>query len=189
MPFQKKVTWPNFCVSEHAKVQVREVRFVGNKTIPTGELKAQMVTQEGGVFSFLSGGGTYREDAFARDEYILQSMYYDRGFLYVKFGKPAIELSVDKRFIFITMSVEEGEQYDVGKVDVSGDMLETKQVLLAKVQVQTGQRFSRSQLTKDMQALSDVYKDKGYAYANVSPLTAVDAEKKTVDVTDRKSVV
>ncbi len=169
-------------VSEHAKVQVREVRFVGNKAISTAELKAAMVTQEGGVFSFLSGGGTYREDAFARDEYILQSMYYDRGFLYVKFGKPAIELSPDKRFIFITMSVEEGEQYDVGKVDVSGDMLATKEVLLSKVQVHTGERFSRSQLTKDMQALSDVYKDKGYAYANVSPLTAVDAEKKTVDL-------
>ena len=170
-------------VNEHAKVSVREVRIVGNKTIPTAELKAAMITQEGGPFSFLSGGGTYREDAFARDEYILQSMYYDRGFLYVKFGKPAIELSPDRRFIFITMTVEEGEPYDVGKIDISGDLLETKDELRKRISIQSGGRFSRSQLTHDMTALSDVYKDKGYAYANVSPLTAVDAEKKLVDLT------
>jgi outer membrane protein insertion porin family len=170
-------------ISEHAKVGVREVRIVGNKAIAADELKSQMITQEGGVFSFLSGGGTYREDAFARDEYILQSMYYDRGFLYVKFGKPVIELSPDKRFIYITMSVDEGEPYDVGKIDISGDMLETKEKLREKITIKSGERFSRAQLTKDMQSLSDVYKDKGYAYANVSPLTAVDAEKRIVDLT------
>lgn len=170
-------------VNEHAKVMIREVRFVGNKTIATSELKGAMITQEGNFFSALTGSGTYREDAFARDEYVLQGLYYDRGFLYVKFGKPVIELSPDKRFIYITMSVEEGEPYDVGKIDVGGDMLEAKELLLSKIFIKTGDRFSRSGLTRDMTALSDIYKDKGYAYANVSPLTAVDAEKKTVDIT------
>jgi outer membrane protein insertion porin family len=180
-------------VSEHAKVQVREVRFVGNKTIPTSELKAAMVTQEGNVFSFISGGGTYREDAFARDEYILQGMYYDRGFLYVKFGKPVIELSPDKRFIFITMTVEEGDQYSIAKIDVASDGFDesgkdkvdgvSRESLRERITIKTGDKFSRSQLSKDMQAMSDVYKDLGYAYANVSPGTGVDSEKKTVDVT------
>ncbi|MBS2022892.1 MAG: outer membrane protein assembly factor BamA, partial [Deltaproteobacteria bacterium] len=170
-------------VNEHAKVQVKEIRFVGNKTLSTAELKATMITQEGNFFSALTGNGTYREDAFARDEYMLQGAYYDHGFLYVKFNKPVIELSPDKRFIYITMSVEEGDPYDIGKIDVSGDMLESKETLASMIVIKPGERFSRSGLTKDMQALSDVYKDKGYAYANVSPLTAVDAEKKTVDVT------
>jgi outer membrane protein insertion porin family len=170
-------------IAEHAKVAVREVRFVGNKAISSADLKASMLTQEGGLFSFLTSGGTYREDAFARDEYVLQSMYYDRGFLYVKFGKPVIELSPDKRFIYITLSVEEGEPFDVGKVDVSGDLLEEKGELLKRAVTRSGSRFSRALLTRDMTVLSDVYKDKGYAYANVSPLTAVDAEKKTVDLT------
>jgi len=171
-----------FVVNEHAKVMVREIRFVGNKSISAADLKAGMITQEGGLFSFFSGAGTYREDAFQRDDYILQSMYYDRGFLYVKFGKPAIELSPDKRYIFITFTIDEGEPYTVGKIDVTGDMLDSKDVLMSRIVLKPGDRFNRSQIGKDMQALSDVYKDKGYAYANVSPLTAVDAEKKTVDL-------
>jgi outer membrane protein insertion porin family len=185
----KTVPQPNnevdviFQINEHAKVMVKEVRFVGNKAIGNEELKAAMLTQEGTPFSFLSGAGTYREEAFQRDEIVLQGLYFDIGYIYVKFGKPAIELSPDRRFIFITMTIDEGEPYDVGKIDVGGDLLEPREKLLSLVITHSGERFSKSRLQRDMQVLLDVYKDKGYAYANVTPDTAVDAEKKSVDLT------
>jgi outer membrane protein insertion porin family len=172
-----------FVVNEHAKVTVKEVRFVGNNALSTGELKSQMITQEGNFFSFITSTGTYREDAFQRDEFVLQGMYYDRGYLFVKFGKPAIELSPDRRFIYITMTIDEGEPYDVGEIKISGKLLgETPESLLQRVSIKTGDRFSRSQLTRDMTAVGDRYKDRGYAYANVSPLTTVDAEKRIVNL-------
>ncbi|GAC1541078.1 MAG: outer membrane protein assembly factor BamA [Myxococcales bacterium] len=172
-----------FAVNEHAKVTVKEIRFVGNKALSTAELKSQMITQEGNFFSFITSSGTYREDAFQRDEFVLQGMYYDRGYLYVKFGKPAIELSPDRRFIYITLTVDEGEAYDVGELKVSGKLLgETQEDLLKLVSIKTGDRFSRSQLTRDMTAVADRYKDRGYAYANVSPLTTVEADKRIVNL-------
>jgi outer membrane protein insertion porin family len=171
-----------FKINEHAKVTVKEVRFLGNKAISTDELKAGMLTQEGNLFSFLTSSGTYREEAFQRDEIVLQGMYFDLGYIYVKFGKPAIELSPDRRYIFITMPIEEGEPYDVGKIEVSGDMLVPREQLLRLVASKPGQRFSKTRLQADMQRLVDVYKDKGYAYANVTPDTSVDAEKKTIDL-------
>ncbi len=171
-----------FKVNEHAKVTVKEVRFIGNKAIGTEELKAGMLTQEGNLFSFFTNTGTYREEAFQRDEIILQGMYFDLGYIYVKFGKPAIELSPDRRYIFITMPVDEGEPYDVGKIEVSGDMLVPREQLLKLVTSKPGQRFSKTRLQGDMQRLVDVYKDEGYAYANVTPDTSVDAEKKTIDL-------
>ena len=171
-----------FVVNEHAKVTVKEVRFVGNHTLSSEELKSAMLTQEGNLFSFLSSSGTYREDAFQRDEIVLQGLYFDRGYIYVKFGKPAIELSPDRRFIFITMTVDEGEPYDIGKIDVSGDLLDQREKLLSIVTIKPGDRFSKSVLQRDMQALLDVYKDKGYAYANVNPDTAVDSEHRIVDL-------
>ena len=172
-----------FVINEHAKVTVREVRFVGNKAIPTGDLKAAMLTQEGTPFSFVTSAGTYREEAFQRDEIVLQGLYFDIGYIYVKFGKPAIELSPDKRFIYLTLTVDEGEPYDVGKIDVSGDLLIPREDLLKLVGTKSSERFSKSKLQSDMNRLLDVYKDKGYAYANVTPETAVDAEKKLVDLT------
>jgi outer membrane protein insertion porin family len=171
-----------FVINEHAKVTVKEIRFVGNHAVSTDDLKGAMITQEGSFWSFLSSAGTYREDAFARDEYVLQGLYYDRGYLYVKFGKAAIELSPDRRFIFITIPIEEGDPYDIGKIDVSGDLLEPKEKLLALVETRPGKRFSKTILQRDLQVLADVYKDKGYAYANVTPDTDVHAEAKIVDV-------
>src|SRR5437868_3185346 len=191
--FLAEVTWrldplPNnevdvvFVMNEHAKVTVKEIRFVGNRAIGLDELKGAMLTQEGTFFSFLTSAGTYREDAFARDEYVLQGLYYDRGYLYVKFGKAAIELSPDRRFIFITIPIEEGEAYDIGRIDVTGDLLEPKEKLISLVETKPGARFSKTILQRDLQVLGDVYKDKGYAYANVTPDTDVHPENKTVDV-------
>jgi len=172
-----------FVINEHAKVTVKEIRFIGNRAVSTDELKAAMLTQEGTFFSFLTSAGTYREDAFTRDEYVLQGLYYDRGYLYVKFGKAAIELSPDRRFIFITIPIEEGEPYDIGKIEVGGDLLEPREKLLSLVETAPGRRFNKSLLQRDLQVLADVYKDKGYAYANVTPDTDVHAENKTVDIT------
>ena len=172
-----------FQVNEHAKITVKEVRFVGNHALSDSELKDAMLTQEGGPFSFLTGAGTYREEAFQRDEVVLQGLYFDQGYIYVKFGKPAIELSPDKRYIFITMPIDEGEPFDVGKIDVGGDLLVPREQLLALIATRSGERFSKTRLQNDMNRLLDVYKDKGYAYANVTPDTAVDAEKRLVDLT------
>jgi outer membrane protein insertion porin family len=172
-----------FQINEHAKITVKEIRFVGNRALSDSALKEAMLTQEGSLFSFLTGAGTYREDAFQRDEIVLQGLYFDQGYIYVKFGKPAIELSPDKRYIFITITIDEGEPFDVGKIDVAGDLLLPKEELLSLVQTRTGERFSKTKLQNDMNRLLDVYKDKGYAYANVTPDTAVDAERKIVDLT------
>src|SRR5437868_11215182 len=171
-----------FVINEHAKVTVKEIRFVGNHAISSDELKSAMITQEGSFWSFLSSAGTYREDAFARDEYVLQGLYYDRGYLFVKFGKAAIELCPDRRYIFITIPIDEGEPYDIGNIDVSGDLLEPKEKLLSLVETKPGARFSKTILQRDLQVLADVYKDKGYAYANVTPDTNVHADNKIVDV-------
>src|SRR5437762_9549215 len=152
-----------FQVNEHAKITVKEVRFVGNHALSDSELKDAMLTQEGGPFSFLTGAGTYREEAFQRDEVVLQGLYFDQGYIYVKFGKPAIELSPDKRYIFITMPIEEGDPFDVGKIDVGGDLLVPREQLLGLIGTRSGERFSKTRLQNDMNRLLDVYKDKGYA--------------------------
>src|SRR5947207_3025695 len=122
-----------FLINEHAKVTVKEIRFVGNHAIGSEELKAAMLTQEGSPFSFVTSAGTYREEAFQRDEIVLQGLYFDIGYIYVKFGRPAIELSPDKRFIYITVTIDEGEPFDVGKIDVGGDLLLSREDLLKLV--------------------------------------------------------
>lgn len=172
-----------FRVRENTKVDVRRITFVGNQQAPERELRAAMLTREGDMFSLLTSSGTYREDAFQRDLLLIQSWYWDRGFIDVKIGEPLMELSQDKKSLFITIPIEEGTRYRLGKVDVVGELLEPKRDYLDRLSVKPGQIFNRSKLTQDMQVLMDSFKDRGYAYVNVTPLTDKNDEERIVNLT------
>jgi outer membrane protein insertion porin family len=172
-----------FNINEHAKVMVKEIVFLGATKVPVEELKAVMATQEGGYLSFLTNQGTYREEMFQRDLQIIQMAYFDRGFINVRVDKPIVTLSPDKRNITITLRVEEGESYKVGKLDFSGDLLVGKDVLHKLMSSKEQTTFNRSLLARDIQAITDVYYDSGHAYANITPVTAVNAEQKIIDLT------
>lgn len=172
-----------FVVRENAKVMVKEINFQGTNKVNPEDLKGVMATKEGGWLSFFTGEGTYREEMFQRDLSIIQAAYYDRGFINVKVEKPVVSLSPDKRHIFISIKVEEGETYAIGKIDFSGDLLVTKEELHKRMVSVEGETFNRSLLARDIQAITDVYYDQGYAYANITPVTAVNAEKRTIDLT------
>ena len=172
-----------FEVNEHAKVQVKEIQFIGNAHVSRSELLGAMSTQEGGYLSLITSAGNYREEVFQRDLQNLQFVYGDHGYIYAKVSKPVIALSPDRHFLYITLRIEEGEQYRIGKIDFSGELLHDKAELFKVIQVKPGEIFARSRVGKDLIAVADVYRDDGYAYANVNPETKVDAKERIVDLT------
>jgi outer membrane protein insertion porin family len=172
-----------FRIHENAKVEVRRVNFVGNHAIGDDELREVILTHEGNILSIVTQAGTYREDVFQRDLLLLQAHYWDRGYVQVKVGTPLIELSPDKQSMYISISIDEGPQYRLGTIDIRGDLLESKEFFLKRVSVKPGEIFNRSKLSDDLQKLTDLYKDRGYAYVNASPATPVDEKNRTVDVT------
>ncbi|QSQ28032.1 outer membrane protein assembly factor BamA [Pyxidicoccus parkwayensis] len=174
-----------FVINERAKVMVKQITFIGAEKVSPDILKETMITREGGFFSFFTGEGTYRQEAFDRDLQVIQYAYFDRGFINVRVDKPTVQLSADKRFIYITIRVTEGEAYDIGKIDFAGDLLPdvSKETMAALMRSRPGTRFNRTQLSQDIVSVSDVYYDRGYAYANINPVTNVNADTKTVDLT------
>lgn len=171
-----------FDVVEHAKVEVRRIQFQGNKAVPDEELKAVLGTQETGLLSFLTSQGTYKEEVFQRDLLVLQSLYYNKGYINVRIGRPAVSLSPDRRYIYITIPVEEGEPFDFGEVSLGGDYLGRDAEAKALIGIHKGERFSSLDLQKTLAALQDFLRDQGYANAQITPQTPVDVASKTVDL-------
>ncbi len=171
-----------FHIRENSKVEVRRVNFVGNQAMSDDELRGVISTQEGNILSILTSAGTYREDVFQRDLLLIQAHYWDHGYVQVKVGNPLVELSPDKQSMYITINIDEGPQYRLGKVDVTGDLLMPREFFLSRVSVKPGEIFNRSKLSDDLQKLTDYYKDRGYAYVNASPSTPVNEKTRTVDV-------
>jgi len=171
-----------FVINERAKVQVRRINFIGNEHIPKDEIMPYLQTQEGSFLSFLTSGGTYKEESFQRDLQAIQAVYLEKGYVNVKVGKPYVALSPDRAFLFISIPVEEGEPYMIGKIDFSGELLGMKPFLYPLVESSPGQLFQRSKVAHDLFAVGDFYKDLGYAYVNVNPNTNLDPKTKTLDL-------
>ncbi len=171
-----------FVIDEHSKVEIRDVSFIGNVNVTDKELRSVMLTSKGGAMSFLSEGGTFREDMFERDLVIITAYYYDRGYINVKIGTPSIRLSRDKKYMYLSIPIDEGPVFSVGTIDFKGDLIGAKSDYYSRLELKPGAVFNRSLVGKDIVRLNDYYKDRGFAYVNVTPLTNVDLERKIVDL-------
>lgn len=172
-----------FKVEENAKVEVREVNFVGNQAISDEELKSSIATREGNLLSLVTEAGTYKKTDFEIDILRVQSLYFDRGYVNIRVDTPDVEISADRKYVYITMRLEEGEQYSVGELGVSGDIIGSEERMLSVIQTKEDEVFNRTKLNQDLLAIKTLFEDRGYAYANVTPVTRLDQDARTIDLT------
>jgi outer membrane protein insertion porin family len=156
-----------FKIKEFQKVRVKKIMFLGNKDLPDDELKQFMQTQEESLFSGLSGSGNFKEFNFQTDIERLKYLYKTKGYLQVNIGDPVITVSEDKKWIFITLKVKEGPKFSVNELYFNGELLFTEKEMREKLKLKPGDVYSEETLRKDIQTLTELYQDKGYAFANV----------------------
>ncbi|MEF2175734.1 MAG: POTRA domain-containing protein [Candidatus Absconditabacteria bacterium] len=142
-----------------------------------------MQTKEWWWFSWLTSGGTYNEGMLENDIELIKDEYFNQGYIRVRVKQPLIVLSDNRNEMSILIEIEEGEPFFLGSMAVEGDLLLEEQELLKLLRFKAGDVFSRKQLRADIKRLNDFYADRGYAYVNVTPVTLINKEEKTVDVT------
>jgi outer membrane protein insertion porin family len=170
-------------VNDFDKVQIKKITFLNNKAFSDDQLKAMLgETKEGGFWSFMSNSGNFKETSFKNDLQRLIYWYLDNGYVKFKYESPVVTISDDKKWLYITIYVDEGERYDTGVIDFSGDLLFSREELGADVQMKSGQQFSISKRNADIQKLQEKYQDLGYAFVNVIPRMEIRDETKTVDI-------
>lgn len=173
----------NFNIQENDKVKVRRISFIGNSQISSQRIKSVMMTKEGSFFSFLSGSGSYKQEAFDRDVQMINFLYYNEGFVQVKVDRPQVYVTPDKKSIYISIRIEEGERFNVGRVDFSGDLLFSENELFETIQIDDEGVFKYETLQRDLSELQAKYGDLGYAYANIIPRTRVREADREMDIT------
>lgn len=167
-------------INEGNRLLIQRVSFEGNRAFSDGELKGLMATKEQWFLSFITNRGVLERDALTNDLAILSSHYYDHGYIDHKIDDPVIIRHRDG--IEVVVRIDEGEQYRVGKVEIGGDLIEDPDQMLKKVKITTGQIFRGSRLREDITSLTDLYSNRGFAFAEVEPMTKVNPEEKNVDI-------
>lgn len=171
-----------FSVREFDKVRVKRIMFLGNSKLDDEELKGFMQTREESLFSPLSGSGNFKEFNFKTDVERLKYLYKTRGYLQVNIGNPSITVSEDKKWIFITIKVTEGPKFDVNNIFYNGELLFTEGEMREKTRLKSGEAYSEETLRQDIQALTEMYQDKGYAFANVLRTLQIVPGENKVDI-------
>lgn len=171
-----------FVITENDKVKVKKITFIGNKNLKENFLKDRLLTQEAGFFTGLSSSGSFKQEAFERDLQILKFKYWNLGYLQVKIDRPLVSVTPDKKSIYITYYIEEGEQYSVGEVDFTGDVIFEKSELLDVVKIKDNGIFSVEVMQADILNLQAKYGDLGYAFANVIPRYGFDDKERKVNL-------
>lgn len=171
-----------FKINENKKVKIKNINIKGNKAISDAELKSVFVNKDKTFFSFISGGGRYSEISFERDLQVIKYLYLNKGYINAKVVGSQVFISPDKQGIMINIDVDEGEQYAVGQVTFSGDLLFTIDEHIQKVKTATGSVFAYDVLQNDLTRLQAMYGDLGFAFVNIIPNTKLNPEEKVVEL-------
>lgn len=179
-----------FSIDEGASTRVRSILFTGNKEISDADLRAVIQLSETHVWSFVTSSNKFDTAALEEDLLRIQALYYDKGYLTATVGTPDATLSTDKRFIDIRIPVQEGPRFRVSELavvelDDAGNPrsgLVPPEDLVAPFQGQKGTWFSRSKIAQGIQSINSIYRDAGYAFAEINPETAVNDAKREVGI-------
>jgi len=175
----------HFMVEEGGKLKLRAIDFEGNEHLSDDELRKGLKTKPWRFWSyvtrFFDKSGTYSEPLFQQDLDLVVQKYQNDGFIQVEVGEPDVD--PEPKGLTVSVPIEEGLRFDVGRVDVAGDDTLDLEELRDELLLAQGEVFNRSYLTGDVESLSARYRDRGFYFASVEPQTRVSKEDLTVDVT------
>ena len=150
-------------IREGDKVRILDIRFSGNNHIKVARLRKQMDTKRWWMFSWLTGSGKFKDDEFEDDVGKLVDYYRDQGYLDVDIPQDRIVYAYPKPGrMLITIHVDEGRQYRIGDIAVTGCKLYAEDMLKLVLRQKSGMIFRPSKLDKDVETMEDFYGRSGY---------------------------
>jgi outer membrane protein insertion porin family len=174
-------------ITEATEVVVRQIDFVGNKAFSDAELRKHISTRVGGYIAVVAkrAGGFFNKEQFTQDYAFLRAHYGDHGYLDVNPKDPEMSLSADRRFVYLTIPVDEGPQYRIGELEAreilaKGEKeLFSNQILHEQIDpvLKVGDVASIGKIQQIREAIERRYKDAGHAYVNVVQNSRQDREK------------
>jgi len=168
-----------FSIQEGPEFEIDEIVFNGNQAFSDGKLKKQMKTKELLLFFFY---GTLKTSELKADSDRIKAFYLNNGYLDVKIGEPQVEINREAKKIRISIDIQEGSQFRVGQMSMSGNTVFEAKDLLRDLSTKPGEVFSYEVLQRDLFHITDRYGERGHIFADVSPLTDLDREKLLVNI-------
>ncbi|MDO8940746.1 MAG: outer membrane protein assembly factor BamA [Methylicorpusculum sp.] len=173
----------NIKISEGRVAKIKQINVVGNKTFDNDDLQKDFELSTSNLLSFYTKDDQYSKQKLSADLERLRSYYLDRGYINFNIESTQVAITPDKKEIYITINVKEGDVYTLEKVKLAGNLIVQPDEITKLVQVGPGEIFSRRNATETSKAISDRLGDDGYVFANVNMVPDINEADKTVAMT------
>lgn len=170
-------------MAEGVVATIAAVNIVGNTSFDEDDLKVDFQSTTGGFLSFFTHDNQYSRQKLSADLETLRSYYLDRGYVDFTVESTQVSITDDKKQMFITINISEGERYNVKEVRLAGDLIVPEEELFELVLIKQNAIFSRKVITESTELLTDRLGNDGYAFANVNAVPDIDRENRQVTLT------
>ena len=170
-------------VSEGIVAKIKKINIVGNSIFDEKDLLKKFKLSTSTMFSFFSKNDQYSKQKLSGDLESLRTFYLDRGYLNFAIDSTQVTITPDKKGIYVTINVTEGELYTVSDIKLGGDLTLPQDDLLKLILIKSGELFSRKKVSETTKNITDRLGEEGYSFANVNSIPNIDNEGKTVSIT------
>ncbi|MGQ9831507.1 MAG: outer membrane protein assembly factor BamA [Thermochromatium sp.] len=182
-PLERNRVAINIEIIEGLTARIKQINIIGNQAFPVEQLRRQFELGPTRWNSFYTKNDRYSKQKLARDLESLRSFYLDRGYLKFDIQSTQVSISPDKKDIYVTVTIEEGQPFRISDIKLAGNPSLPPERLFPLIRLKRGEVFSRKAVTESAERISNLLSDEGYAFANVNTIPEVDEERHEVAVT------
>ena len=173
-----------FEINEGETTGIRKIDFIGNRAYSDSRLQDAISTKESRWYRFLSSDDTYDPDRLTLDREQLRKYYLSRGYADFRVVSAVAELTEDRKNFFITFTVDEGERYKFGEVDLTTTLRNLDpEELRSQITTLSGQTYNADEIEDTIENLTFALGQRGYAFVDIRPRVERNREQLTIDVT------
>ncbi len=182
-PIERNRVNVTFAVDEGEIARIKQINIVGNKAFSEKELRDQIKLSTSGWFTWYSKADQYSKQKLAGDIETLRSFYLNRGYLEMQIESTQVSITPDKKDIYITVNISEGEKFTIAGIKLEGEMLGRENEFESLISLKPGDAYSGEKMTESTRKIAERMGVFGYAFANVNASPQINREKNEVSFT------
>jgi outer membrane protein insertion porin family len=170
-------------IKEGDRAKIRQVNIVGNTSFSEADIREDFNLDTANWLSWLRQDDRYEKQGLEGDLETLRSFYMNRGYANFEIESTQVAISPNKKDIFVTIAIDEGDRYTISDIKIVGDLVVPEAYLRAMVLAQPGSIFNLGLLTQSAEFMSLRLGEQGYANAEIEPVPELDHDDKTAEIT------
>ena len=175
-----------FEITEGPVTEIRRIGFVGNVKYSDSDLRSVVRTKETAWYRFLTADDIYDPDRLTFDRELLRRFYLSNGYADFRVVSAIAELAPNRDGFFITFTIEEGERYRFGKIDVAAKLRDlSSDQLKGLIKVKNGDWYNADVVKNVVLNLTDAVSTLGYAFVDIRPRVKRKKKERVIDITFR----